>query len=136
MRSWKRSNDPNFEAKKNRFLELYPLADACKVTLICLNEFGPRSHAAFATPTPPGRPSHARRLQSHPRPPPTATSRNTRQGVEFLAFCRYSRSLHPAEVMLHFILDNFSNADDAKVREVVNTAKKLPAAPLDRQPGP
>lgn len=28
--------------------------------------------------------------------------------VEFLEFCRYIRSLYPAEVRLHFVLDNFS----------------------------
>jgi hypothetical protein len=28
--------------------------------------------------------------------------------VEFLAFCRYIRSLHPPEVRLHLVLDNFS----------------------------
>ena len=28
VRTWKRSNDPNFEAKKNRILELYELAEA------------------------------------------------------------------------------------------------------------
>jgi hypothetical protein len=28
--------------------------------------------------------------------------------VELLEFCRYIRSLHPAETRLHFILDNFS----------------------------
>jgi transposase len=41
VRTWKRSNDPNFEAKKNRILELYELADAGKATVICLDEFGP-----------------------------------------------------------------------------------------------
>jgi transposase len=41
VRSWKRSNDPNFETKKNRILELYELADAGKATVICLDEFGP-----------------------------------------------------------------------------------------------
>jgi transposase len=40
VRTWKRSNDPNFEAKKNRILELYELADAGKATVICLGEFG------------------------------------------------------------------------------------------------
>ncbi len=35
VRSWKRSNDPNFEAKKNRILELYEAADAGKATVIC-----------------------------------------------------------------------------------------------------
>jgi transposase len=28
--------------------------------------------------------------------------------VEFLQFCRYIRSLYPAEIRLHFVLDNFS----------------------------
>jgi transposase len=28
--------------------------------------------------------------------------------AEFLEFCRYVRSLYPAEIRLHFILDNFS----------------------------
>jgi transposase len=41
VRTWKRSNDPNFEAKKNRILELYELADAGKATVICLDGFGP-----------------------------------------------------------------------------------------------
>jgi len=41
VRTWKRSNDPNFEAKKNRILELYELADAGKATVVCLDEFGP-----------------------------------------------------------------------------------------------
>jgi hypothetical protein len=27
LKTWKESNDPNFEAKKNRILELYDLAD-------------------------------------------------------------------------------------------------------------
>ena len=27
VRTWKRSNDPDFEAKKNRILELYEAAD-------------------------------------------------------------------------------------------------------------
>ena len=28
--------------------------------------------------------------------------------AEFLEFCRYIRSLYPAEIRLHFVLDNFS----------------------------
>ena len=35
VRTWKRSNDPDFEAKKNRILELYAIADG-------LTEPGPR----------------------------------------------------------------------------------------------
>jgi transposase len=41
VRTWKRSNDPNFEPKKNRILELYEAADAGKAIVICLDEFGP-----------------------------------------------------------------------------------------------
>ena len=37
--------------------------------------------------------------------------------VEFLAFCRYIRSLYPAEMRLDFILDNFSPHLGDKVRE-------------------
>jgi transposase len=40
VRTWKRSNDPNFEPKKNRILELYELAEAGEATVICLDEFG------------------------------------------------------------------------------------------------
>lgn len=41
VRTWKRSNDPNFEPKKNRILELYEAADAGQARVICLDEFGP-----------------------------------------------------------------------------------------------
>jgi hypothetical protein len=37
--------------------------------------------------------------------------------TEFLAFCRYIRSLYPAEVRLHFILDNFSPHLGDEVRD-------------------
>jgi transposase len=37
--------------------------------------------------------------------------------VEFLAFCRYIRSLYPPETRLHFILDNFSLHLGETVRE-------------------
>ena len=48
LRTWKRSNDPEFEAKKNRILELHaiadwitkPGADDPKV-VVCIDEFGP-----------------------------------------------------------------------------------------------
>ena len=48
VRSWKRSNDPAFEPKKNRILELYAIADGLAeagpddpTVVICLDEFGP-----------------------------------------------------------------------------------------------
>ena len=48
VKTWKESNDPDFEAKKNRVLALYDIADAKKepepgdpVVVICMDEFGP-----------------------------------------------------------------------------------------------
>jgi transposase len=41
--------------------------------------------------------------------------------VEFLAFCRYLRSLYPPTTRLHFVLDNFSPHLGEKVRAWAHT---------------
>jgi transposase len=48
IKTWKQSNDPDFEAKKNRVLELYEIADGKAkpkkgdpTVVICMDEFGP-----------------------------------------------------------------------------------------------
>jgi transposase len=48
IKTWKRSNDPDFEAKKNRVLELYDIADHKAepgpddpTVILCMDEFGP-----------------------------------------------------------------------------------------------
>lgn len=48
IKTWKQSNDPDFEAKKNRVLELYDIADgkaepgdADPTVIFCMDEFGP-----------------------------------------------------------------------------------------------
>ena len=48
LKTWKQSNDPDFEAKKNRVLELYAIADGLRAprrgdpeVVICVDEFGP-----------------------------------------------------------------------------------------------
>ncbi len=48
IKTWKLSNDPDFEAKKNRVLELYAIADGVAeagpedpTVVICVDEFGP-----------------------------------------------------------------------------------------------
>jgi transposase len=48
LKTWKVSNDPDFEAKKNRILELYEIADGKRepeegepTVVICVDEFGP-----------------------------------------------------------------------------------------------
>jgi transposase len=135
LKTFKVSNDPDFEAKKNRVLELYAIADGVvepgeddPTVVICLDEFGPlnlqphpgrqwavagggdttprrRRRATF------NRPHGVRhllaaydlstdRLYGHIKP---------RKGrVEFLAFCRYLRSLHPPEVRIAIVLDNWT----------------------------
>ncbi len=47
MKTWKTSTDPDFEAKKNRVLELYAIADGSATArpgdptvVICMDEFG------------------------------------------------------------------------------------------------
>jgi transposase len=41
VRTWKRSNDPDFQAKRDRIVELYARAEAGEAVVICLDEFGP-----------------------------------------------------------------------------------------------
>ena len=48
IKTYKQSNDPDFEAKKNRVLELYEIADGQAkpkkgdpTVVICMDEFGP-----------------------------------------------------------------------------------------------
>ena len=48
IKTWKQSKDPDFEAKKNRVLHLYDIADGKEVpsegdptVVICMDEFGP-----------------------------------------------------------------------------------------------
>jgi len=48
IKTWKQSNDPDFEAKKNRILELYAIADGRTeagsgdpTVVFCMDEFGP-----------------------------------------------------------------------------------------------
>ena len=135
IKTWKVSNDPDFEAKKNRVLELYDIADHKALpgpgdpeVVICFDEFGPlnlqphrgkqwaerggggtrprRSRRATFT-----RPHGVRHLLagydlSTNRVYGHVKVRKSR--TEFLAFCRYLRSLHPLEVRIAIVLDNFS----------------------------
>jgi transposase len=135
LKSFKASNDPDFEAKQARVLELYAIADGHTqpgpgdpTVVICIDEFGPlnlqphpgRQWARRADCT--GRPRRRRRA-TYKRPHGVRhllaaydLGRDrlyghvkTRKGrTEFLAFCRYVRSLYPPEVRLAFVLDNFS----------------------------
>jgi transposase len=133
VRSWKRSTDPDFERKRDRILELYDLAERGAAVVICLDEFGPLN----LQPQPGGRAwaprAKPRRIRaSFTRPHGVRhllsaydVSRDRLYGhikkrkgrVEFMEFCRYVRSLYPAEVRLHFVLDNFSPHKGQQVRD-------------------
>lgn len=139
VKTWKTSTDPDYEAKKNRVLELYAIADgkaepgpADPTVVICMDEFGPLNLMPH-----PGKqwalvaagkgstaaPRRRTRRATYKRPHGVrhlmagydlsrdkvyghVTKRKGR--VEFLRFCRYLRSLHPAEVRIAIVLDNFS----------------------------
>lgn len=124
VRTWKRSNDPDFKAKQARIVELYALAEAEEAVVICLDEFGPLN----LQPQPGGKgwaprakPKRIRATYKRPHGVRHLISAydvgadrlyghiKTRKGrVQFLEFCRYVRTLYPPEVRLHFVLDNFS----------------------------
>lgn len=131
LRTWKRSNDPDFESKKNRILELYAIADGLAQpgpsdpsVVVCLDEFGPLN----LQPQPGGKAwaprAKPRRIRaSYTRPHGVRhlfcaldvgsdllsgelSERKAR--VEFLAFCKTIRARYPAALRLAFVLDNFS----------------------------
>jgi transposase len=139
VKTWKTSTDPDYEAKKNRVLELSAMADGAAepgpddpTVVICMDEFGPlnlmphpgRQWAPIAAGKgDPAAPRRRRRRATYKRPHGVRhlmagydLSRDRLYGhitkrkgrVEFLAFCRYLRSLHPAEVRIAIVLDNFS----------------------------
>ena len=139
IKTFKQSNDPDFEAKKNRILELYAIADGKAppnkddpTVVICMDEFGPlnlQPHPgkqwapAAAGKGDIGHPRRRRRRATYTRPHGVrhlmagydlATDRLyghvvTQKGrTQFLAFVRYLRSLHPIEVRIAIVLDNFS----------------------------
>lgn len=139
LRSWKHSNDPDFESKKNRILELYAIADGLAEpgpgdpsVVVCLDEFGPLN----LQPQPGGKAwaprSKARRIRAtYSRPHGVrhllcaldvgsdlltgeVTERKAR--VEFLVLCAQVRSRYPAELRLAFVLDNFSPHKGDEVR--------------------
>src|SRR3954447_6973573 len=139
VKTWKTSNDPDYEAKKNRVLKLYAIADHKRApgagdpsVVNCMDEFGPLNlqphpgrHWApvAAIRGDQGSPRRRRRRATYKRPHGVrhllagydlSTDRLyghvvARKGrSEFLAFCRYLRSLHPTEVRIAIVLDNFS----------------------------
>ena len=141
VKTWKTSTDPDYEAKKNRVLALYAIADGKADpgegdpdVVICFDEFGPlnlQPHPgrqwALAAVGPGGQaaPRRRRRRATYKRPHGVrhlmagydlSTDRLyghvvARKGrTEFLAFCRYLRSLHPPGKRIAIVLDNLQSA--------------------------
>ena len=137
IKTYKQSADPCYEAKKNRVLELYDIADGKAEpaeggpeVVICVDEFGPLNIMPR-----PGRhwaPAAEQRRAGTKRRRRRATYHRT-EGVrylfgaldlgkdklyghvkarkrrgEFLSFCKYLRTLYPPEVRVGVVLDNFS----------------------------
>ena len=135
VNTFKRSNDPNYEAKKNRILQLYNVADG-KIdkgrgdpdVVICFDEFGPlnlQPHPGKQWAVTGGGANTPRRTRraTFTRPHGVrhllagydlSTDRlyghiKMRKGrTQFLEFCRYLRTLHPPHVRIAIVLDNFS----------------------------
>ncbi len=139
IKTFKVSNDPDFEAKKNRILELYEIADHKAepgpddpTVVFCMDEFGPLNlqprpgkqwAPAAAGKGNPDTPRRRRMRATYTRPHGVrhlmagydlSTDRlyghvvTKKDRTAFLAFCRYLRSLHPPEVRIAIVLDNFS----------------------------
>jgi transposase len=135
IKTWKQSDDPDFEAKKNRILELYAIADGTArlgdgdpSVVICFDEFGPlnlQPHPGhhWASVSGQGGPRRRRRRATYTRPNgirhlmagyDLSTDRlyghvTTKKGrTEFLRFVRHLRTLHPTEIRMAIVLDNFS----------------------------
>ena len=139
IKTFKASNDPDFEGKKNRILELYDIADGKAApgpgdptVVICMDEFGPlnlqphpgKHWAPVAAGTGDQDAPRRRRMRAtYTRPNGVrhlmagydlSTDRLyghvvAKKGrTAFLAFVRYLRSLHPLEVRIAIVLDNFS----------------------------
>jgi transposase len=139
IKTFKVSNDADFETKKNRILQLYEIADGTvdpgpgdPSVVICMDEFGPlnlQPHPGKQwAPIAAGKgdqssPRRRRMRATYTRPNGVrhlmagydlSTDRlyghivAKKNRTAFLAFCRYLRSLHPPEVRIAIVLDNFS----------------------------
>jgi transposase len=135
LKTFKESNDPDFEAKQQRVLELYAIADGHAErgpddpeVVICLDEFGPlnlqphpgsqwtrradchgqRRRRRRATYTRPHGVRHLLAAYDLSRDRLYGHIKQRKGRAEFLAFCRYIRSRYPPQVRLALVLDNFS----------------------------
>jgi transposase len=155
VKTWKRSKDPDYQAKKARVEHLYAIADGEVVpdpdepqVIFCLDEFGPLN----LQPHPgrqwaqrggrhkdPDREPRRRRRATYTRPHGVrhlfaaydlgkdklyGHVKTTKNRTKFLEFCRYLRTLYPAEVRIAIVCDNFSpHLTTKKCRRVARWAE-------------
>jgi transposase len=139
IKTLKLSNDPDFEAKKNRILELYAIADRTTepgdgdpTVVVCVDEFGPLNLQPHPgkhwAPVAAGKgdttsPRRRRMRATYNRPHGVrhmmgaydlTTDRlyghvvTKKDRTAFIRFLRYVRSLHPPDVRIGIVLDNFA----------------------------
>ena len=139
LRTWKRSNDPEFEAKMNRILELYAIADGLTEpgrddpsVVICIDEFGPlniQPQPGGKAWAPRAKPKRIRATYTRPHGVRhllctldvaddlfTGEVAEHKTRVEFLATCDKVRARYPAATRIALILDNFSPHKGDEVR--------------------
>jgi transposase len=133
VRTWKRSNDPDFGTKRDRIVELYALAEADEAVVICLDEFGPlnlqpqpgghgwaprakpkRIRATFNRPHGIRHLISALRRRRRPALRPHQAPQGARRVPRVLPL--HPQPL-PARDPAHFVLDNFSAHKGDKVRQ-------------------
>jgi transposase len=133
VRTWKRSNDPNFQAKRDRIVELYALAQAGEAVVICLDEFGPlnlQPQPGGKSWAPRAKPKRLRATYTRPHGvrhlisaydagagDSTGTSSPERPARSSWSSAATSASLYPPEIRLHFVLDNFSPHKGQQIRD-------------------
>ncbi len=138
IKTWKQSNDPDFEVKKNRVLELSDIADGKAQpkrgdpeVVVCYDEFGPLNlqphpgHQWAERDAPDSTRSGRRRRRRATFTRPHGVRhllaaydlsadrlyghvKATKGRTEFPSFLRYIRTLHPPSIRMAIVLDNFS----------------------------
>jgi hypothetical protein len=153
IKKWKTSTNPDYEAKKNRVLELYDIADGKTAPgegdpqiVFCMDEFGPLS--LLPRPGKQWAPAATKAAKGSDRAPRRATYTRA-QGVRhlmaalnlmtdhmfghvktnknrttFLAFCRYLRSLYPPEVRIAIAMDNSAHTCQPRKTNASGTGRR------------
>jgi len=123
VKTWKASADPDYAAKKARVDHLYAIADGEAAAgpgdpdvVVCVDEFGPlnlqprpgRQWRLRATYHRTGGVRHLFAALELGTDTMYGHIKKRKRRGEFLQFCRYVRSLHPPQVRIAVVCDNYS----------------------------